>query len=187
MVDLRQIAIAAAVAILSALFVILLVDAVYPEPKYSNYCKDEFELRTKPIPVGEPKCDYEYGEEYSRCLKDGGIPRFKTNETGCLIFDKCDFCNRVYDDARKVYARNIFIIIGLVGVGAIFSGTLWRIEFLATGIMFGGIILLFYATVRFFGEADKVLRVIVIFVELLLVLWVGYKKLYVSKKRQKKK
>ena len=64
---------------------------------------------------------------------------------------------------------------------------MWKIEFLASGLMFGGIILLFYATVRYFHDADKLLRVVIIFAELLLVLWIGYKKLYKNEKKKKLK
>lgn len=48
MADLRQIAVATAVAILFAVFIALLIDLAYEEPKYSDYCaKDKF---TRPIP-----------------------------------------------------------------------------------------------------------------------------------------
>ncbi len=185
--DLRQIAIAAAVAILSAVFIALLIDAVYQEPQWSDYCEDEFGPRSKPVPASiETGCDYNYGDEEQQCYRDGGLVRTKLNESGCPVFDKCDFCNKDYDAVRKIYTRNVFIIAGVIGVVAIFAGTLWKIEFLASGLMFGGIILLFYATMRYFHDADKLLRVIIIFVELLLVLWIGYKKLY-EKPREKRK
>ncbi len=187
MADLRQIAVASAVAILSAVFVILLIDLTYQEPQWNDYCKDDYGPRAKPLTV-EVKCDYQYNEEEQKCYQDGGLVRTKLNESGCPIFDYCDFCNKDYDAARKIYTRNVFIIAGVIGMIAIFAGILWKIEFLASGLMFGGLILLFYATARFFGEADKLLRVIIVFVELLLVLWIGYKKLYKTngKKRGKR-
>ncbi len=188
MPDLRQIAIAAAVAILSVVFVILLIDLVYQEPQWNDYCKDDFGPRAKSVPAGiELKCDYQYSEEEQKCYNEKGLVRTKLNESGCPVFDYCDFCNKDYDAVRKIYTRNVFIIAGVIGVIAIFVGTLWKIEFLASGLMFGGLILLFYATVRFFGDADKLLRVIIIFVELLLVLWIGYKKLYKSGRKKNKK
>lgn len=184
MVDLKQIAVAIAVAILFALFIILLTDLVYEEPKYSDYCENGF----KPIPVTpiEKPC-YEYGEEYQQCVREGGVVRWALNESDCRIFDRCDFCNLEYQDARKVYTRNVFLIAGIIGLASIFIGTLWKIEFLGTGFMFGGIILLFYATVRFFGDADKLLRVIIVFAELLIVIWIGYRKLYLKEKKKGKK
>ena len=186
MADLKQIAVASAVAILFAVFVIVLIDAVYERPEYSDYC-ERFDTPVKIIQSEDVGCDYEYGEEYQQCERaDGGTARFKYNESGCRVFDECDFCNKEYEEVRKVYTRNVFLIAGLIGVAAIFAGTLWKIEFLASGIMFGGIILLFYATVIHFSNADKILRVIIIFVELLLVLWIGYKKLYKAEKKRKK-
>jgi len=189
-IDLRQIAVATAVAILSAVFIALLIDAVYPEPKWSDYCEDEFGPRSKPVPAVpggvETRCDY-YGDEEQQCYRDGGLVRTKLNESGCPVFDKCDFCKKDYDAARKIYTRNVFIVAGVTGVIAIFAGTLWKIEFLASGLMFGGIILLFYATMRYFNDADKLLRVIIIFAELLLVLWIGYKKLYKSSAKKTKR
>lgn len=131
------------------------------------------------MPVGtELKCDYQYGEEENKCAQDSGLVRIKLNESGCPVFDYCDPCSKDYNDATKIYTRNVFVIAGVIGVIAIFAGTLWKIEFLASGLMFGGIILLFYATVRYFHDADKLLRVVIIFAELILVLWIGYKKLY---------
>lgn len=189
MLDLRQIAVAAAVAILSAVFVILLMDLVYPEPKYFDYCKEEFRkpIPTTPIAYPEAPC-YDYSSEgYLKCAEDGGIVRWKQNETGCYVYHYCDFCNKDYDNARKIHSRNVFVVAGLIGTIAIFTGTMWKIEFLASGLMFGGIILLFYATARFFGDADKLMRVIIIFIELLLVLWIGYKKLYKSEEKKKRK
>lgn len=188
--DLRQIAVATAVAILSAVFVILLIDLLYQEPQWNDYCKDDYGPRAKPVPAGsELKCDYQYGEEEQKCIDDKGLVRTKVNESGCPVFDYCDPCSKDYDTARKIYTRNVFIVAGVIGVAAIFAGTLWKIEFLASGLMFGGIILLFYATMRYFHDADKLIRVVIIFVELMLVLWIGYKKLYRSeeKKKQKKK
>lgn len=184
MADLKQIAVASAVAILFAVFVIVLIDAVYERPEYSDYCgKGEYYAR--PV-LPDTKCDYEYSEAYQQCMEDGGVPKLRYNESDCGTFDKCDFCNKEYEATSKIYTRNIFIIAGLLGVAAIFAGTLWKIEFLASGIMFGGIILLFYATVVHFSNADKILRVVIIFVELMLVLWIGYKKLYKAEKKRKK-
>lgn len=187
MSDWKQIAVAVAVAILFAVFVGLLIDLVYEGPEYIDYCEEEFGPRPVTIASKEPLCDYEYGTEYQKCVKDKGLPRFTYNASGCPVFDKCDTCNIQFTDAMESYNRNIFIIASIVGLVAVFAGTLWKIEFLGTGLMFGGIMLLFYGTVRFFPAADKLLRVIIIFAELLIVIWIGYKKLYKTGNEKKRK
>lgn len=185
MVDWRQIAVAVAVAVLFALFVGLLIDLVYESPQYADYCKEEFGPRPVPIASKETLCDYEYGEEYQKCVDERGLPRFTYNASGCPVYDRCDTCYIQFDNATKVYNRNVFLVASVIGLVAIFAGTMWKIEFLGTGLMFGGILLLFYGTVRFFPAADKLLRVIIIFLELLIVIWIGYKKLYKSEKKKK--
>lgn len=184
--DWKKIAVAVAIAILFAVFVGLLIDLVYEQPNYADYCKEEFGPRPAIIASKETLCGYEYGEEYQKCVNDKGLPRFTYNASGCPVFNECDLCYLQFDDALKVYNRNVFIIASVIGLVAIFAGTLWKIEFLGTGLMFGGILLLFYGTARFFPAADKLLRVIIIFAELLIVIWIGYKKLYKNGKKQKK-
>jgi len=187
MADFRKVAVAVAVAILFAFFVGLLLDLVYEAPKYETFCKPDDFFRAKPLiapasAVPEEQCIY--GEEYQQCLKKGGTPELNYTNATCPSFESCNLCNLEFNEASKQYNRNIFIIVGIIGLLAIFFGVLWKIEFLGTGFMFGGILLLVYGTARFFGDADKLLRVIIIFAELLIVIWVGYVKLY-RKERKK--
>ncbi|MBI2084864.1 MAG: hypothetical protein HYT70_04635 [Candidatus Aenigmarchaeota archaeon] len=190
MVDLKQIAVAAAVAILFAVFIALLTELVYPQPNYNDFCEDIFN-KARPFPLfPEPvdKCGYEYqnSSDYQQCINEGATPVFNYS-SGCPIYESCSTCNKDFDQATKEYNRNVFLITGAIGVIAIFAGTLWGIEFLGTGLMFGGILLLFYATVRYFSDADKLLRVIIVLAELLIVVWIGYKKLYKKGGKKRKK
>ena len=50
-------------------------------------------------------------------------------------------------------------------------------EVVGAGLMFSGIILLAYATIRYFSNMSKVVRVIVIFIELVMLIIVSIKKL----------
>jgi len=58
---------------------------------------------------------------------------------------------------------------------------------MAGGFLFGGIITLAYSTIRYFskGNVDNWLRVIVLFVEILILIWIGYRKV-VNKDKKKK-
>ena len=77
------------------------------------------------------------------------------------------------------------MITAPLGIIAIIFGLYFGIDFIGSGFMFGGIATLFYGTIRYFGEANKYLRVIIIFAELLIVVWIGYKKLWAKQKHKK--
>jgi len=43
--------------------------------------------------------------------------------------------------------------------------------------MFGGVITLFYSTIRYISSLDKLLRAIVILIDLIIIIWISYKKI----------
>ncbi|QQG39044.1 MAG: hypothetical protein HYS32_01120 [Candidatus Woesearchaeota archaeon] len=171
-----------AIAVLFSLFIGLLLDAVYPGPKYEDFCENDYGYFPSKIdPRGSDDCKYIQTEEEKQCYKDGGFYRYDYNESGCITGGKCDFCNKEFNDVNEKYNRNIFLILVPISLIAILFGVYFFIDFIGLGFMFGGLLLLAYATTRFLGQADKVTRVIVIGVELLIVLWLGYKKIYKKK------
>ena len=163
------------IAILLPLFLGLFVDALYSEPKYEDYCKD----RAYPY-VSEKmgaNCSYNYGPGYDQCMQDGGIARFNYDDKGCGTFKECDMCNKDYDKAINMYNRNIFFILAPLGLIMIIAGLYLTVDYLGAGLMFGGLITLFYATIRYFSNMSKMLRAFIILVELLIIMWIGYKKI----------
>lgn len=176
----KEIAMIVGIAMLSALFLGLLVDAVYESPGWEDFCdKGRYdETRPKPVKFDAEICGkYEQTEEELTCYEDDGNPRFTYDENGCQVFDYCDVCGVEFEDAREIYNRNVFFIITPVGILFIILGIFWSIEFMGTGFMFGGIFSIFYSTARYFGDMSKILRVIVIGIYLLIILLLGYVRL----------
>lgn len=161
------------IAVLFSLLVGLVADAALRAPEYDDYCVSDSGYSVKPIPENCTR-DYQGGNE---CYKQGGIAVWKYDNRGCQIFDRCDFCNKDYDKAREQYERNTFLMTTPVGLVAIIVGIYWPVEFIGTGFMFGGVLASIYGTVRYFGQMSKFVRVAVIFIELCVLLFVGYKKL----------
>ena len=177
MVKMKQVPMIIVVALLFALFTGFLIDAIYEYPEYEDFCNDSFLRKEAEMPlVKNENCSFEETVEERECWREEGTPRYNT-EDGCRVYDYCDYCSKEFDDARKVYNRNLFLITSPVGVAAIIFGVYFAIEFLAAGFMYGGILLLAYGTIRYFGDMSKFLRVIVLGVELILMIWLGYKKL----------
>ncbi|MEK6934401.1 MAG: hypothetical protein AABW46_00840 [Nanoarchaeota archaeon] len=179
MVNLKQIAVVVAVSILSAFLIGLAIDAFYPTPKYEDYCKEYNYPRAIPekYPGSSTNCTYQQTEGEVNCYKDGGMPEFDYDENGCSEFRECNFCNQEFQLVNAKYNRNVFFITAPIGLLLIIYGIFFAIEFIGSGFMFGGILTLAYGTIRYFSNMSKIMRVIVIFIELIIVVWLSIKKL----------
>lgn len=180
--SLKQVPIIVGIAVLFTLFITLSIEAFYTSPKYEDFCNQG---ASRPYPLKEvapaadqTKCiDVYLSRESTDCYNGGGFPDVDYNASGCPIYKSCNFCQKDFDSARKIHDRNVFFITAPIGIIAIIFGIYFGIDFIGSGFMFGGIATLFYGTVRYFGEADKYIRALIILVELLILVWIGYKKL----------
>ncbi|MBI2670660.1 hypothetical protein HYX18_01615 [Candidatus Woesearchaeota archaeon] len=188
MADIKQIAIIVGIAVIFTALVIVSMEAFYETPKYDVYCNYTISGPYRPYEkpylaeIVNESCNYVYEtQEVKNCYNEKGQPLFNYTKDKCPIFAKCDYCQKYLEDATKKHSNLSFIIIALIGIVAIVFGVLFKIEFIGSGFMYGGIATLFYATMRFLMEQNKYIRVIILFLELLIVLWIGYKKLYKKK------
>ena len=182
----KKLAMIFAIAILLPLCIGLFVDAIYQEPKYENYCNQTFYPEYKQ-PLNNVTCpDFSMTQEYQTCINLKGNPTFKYDDNRCQVFDKCDMCSVGFNQAQSIYNRNLFFILAPIALIFVVLGIFLTIEYLGAGFMFGGLILLFYATMRYFSDMGKLLRAIVILVELLIILYIGYKKIDRKPKKKRK-
>jgi len=188
-INLKQTGLIIGIAILFAFFVYFVIEAVYPSPKYEDLCNNINYREPTPAKVGiQVNCtDPWQSKGVQECSLDKGSPEFKQDQNGCDVFDKCNYCGRDYENLNNDYQRNVFVLTAIIGIGAIIFGLYFGVEFVAGGFLFGGILTLAYSTIRYFsrGNVDKWLRVIVIFIEILILIWIGYKKV-VGKNKPKK-
>jgi len=169
--DIKEYATVIAIGVLFSLFFGLLVDALYEAPVYDNYCVERGAY-TKPIrDMASSSCTYDAAEQQriDYCYNDKGQPIFVYNEQGCQVYSECDYCGVEYNAVNQRYNRNLFFILSPLAVIAIVIGLLWTLTIIGSGVMFGGILLLLYSTARYFSDMSKPLRVIIVFVELLLI------------------
>ncbi|MEK6840193.1 MAG: hypothetical protein AABX72_04565 [Nanoarchaeota archaeon] len=182
----KEVAMTIALAVLGALFVGLLVDAIYESPKYEDYCgRGQYEAQPYPkyvVPGQEPICGYNATkteiDAINKCYEEEGMPEFNYDDRNCQTsFKECNFCNKQYQDATEVYNRNVFYIVAPIGALAVIIGLFIGYEVVGTGFMFSGILLVAYATMRYFSNMSKIMRVVVIFIELVLLVLISIKKL----------
>lgn len=181
----KQVAVVISVAVLFALLIGLAIDAIYPSPKWEDICKEDARpYPSKPYayevyPTGT-NCTFNatLEQEFSESCKDEkdryGTVRYKLDEKGCNVPDKCDFCNLDFQDKNDDYTRNVFYIAFTIGIIAIVTGLAVKGS-LASGFMFGGIFLTMYGIMRYFPQAGRFVRVIIVLVALVIIVYFGRK------------
>ena len=195
MIDLRRIAIIFVIAILYAILVNAIIDAVYPSPKYEDYCVTSRYYPEKPYPAaGELKCP-SYKEptvqQLDECAQQKGFPDYTRDANGCpLSYKGCNFCQRDFDNASQKYNFYFFIISSILALVAIAVGLLLPPsnslnEWIATGFMLGGLVTLFFGTFRYYQYLGRYVKPLVIFAELVIVIYLAYRKLKDVKGRKK--
>ncbi|NPE26729.1 hypothetical protein HNV12_01860 [Methanococcoides sp. SA1] len=163
----RLVIFSVAVAFISVFFFAYAVQAVYPAPDYEDFCPRE--IHQKQVLDEEA------------CVAEGG--RWTDYEKDALNMDirgwcEVDYtCQMEYEEVREPYERNVFFAnlgIGvLLLIGAFFLG----VEAISTGLMGGAVMLIFYGTVRYWGELSDVWRTLMLGVALAVLIYLGYKKL----------
>ncbi|MBN2142258.1 hypothetical protein JW711_02920 [Candidatus Woesearchaeota archaeon] len=180
--DPKRFAMVFGMLVLLPLFFGLFFDAVYESPEYDDFCNYTYPMApAKPLVNRENCADVYNKPEVQACSREDGEPRFEYDESGCEVYSYCDYCSKDYKDAQARYNRNLFFILAPLGLIVIIIGIYFWIDYMGAGFMFGGLITLFYATVRYFSDMSKLLRAIVILIELLIIIWLGIKKIGTGK------
>lgn len=172
---LKKISLTLGIAVLFALFVGFAIDAFYASPKYEDYCKNMNTPYSIPEKLGVTNCTpINYSSPmFLECQEKKGYIEYNYN-TGCPTNPRCETCGMEYDNANKIYSRNLFLITAAIGIIAIISGLVFiSLDAIASGFMFGGIFIIIYGTARVFGNLSKFMRVIVLGLELVLLVYIG--------------
>ncbi len=182
MVDIRKIIIIFVVGILFSVFVFSFIEAVYPSPEWDDFCKSP--LVRDPGLINTEDCPVLNVSEQDRnsCAEKKGTIAYERDSNGCAIAYYCDTCNINYDTARDNHSRYVFYISALLALVAIFVGMYLPAkenslnEWIGTGFMLGGAFALFFGTMQSFQALDRIARPIVILAELIIVIFIAYKK-----------
>jgi hypothetical protein len=192
MADFRRILIACIIAVLFTVFVFSINSAVNEGPKWEKYCPQDY--KTIPIPaqkaIAAGNCTSLIvpEDEFQNCTGQRGTVDYRYDTNGCQVSSYCNTCNATFQDAQDHYHFIQFIIAAIFGLIAIIVGLFIPVkedsvgESVSTGFLLGGLVTLFIGTALSFTTLYKWLRPGIILVELLLVIYIAYKKLKIGKK-----
>ena len=158
-----------AIVIVMNLFFNYAVSLVYQEPSYDQFIK-------------QPQVIEEINTKES-CLAVGGqwnanvYPTDKTTPTKITGYCDSNFTNQKnYDEAVKIYDRNVFITLVLLGVIVLILGSFVSISILSLAFSWGGVLSLVIASMRYWSSADKIIRVVILGIALITLIWLAVKK-----------
>ena len=175
--ELKKIMLSLSVGLLAALFIGFLIEAIYPNPIYEDYC-NQFEFSSPKI-MKQELCNFTYDFDFrNKCVNEKGMIQEDYNPNGCIIKETCNYCSKSFMDATEKYNRNLFYITAPIGLLLIILGLYLpsTLDAIAGGLLFGGILTMLQITMRVFGNLGKWTRVILLGLELILVIWIGIKK-----------
>src|SRR3989338_9552986 len=120
--EIKKVALSIGIAVLTTLFIVFLIDAVYTLPEYSDYCNETF-YPPQPVKLDIQNCT-EINTEHlaNQCYNNEGEIRFKYDSKGCAIEAYCEYCVKDYNKANSNYNKNIFYVSAIIGILLIVFG-----------------------------------------------------------------
>lgn len=160
-----------AIVIVMNLFFNYAVSFVYNEPTYDQYIKtpqvvETINTQDECVAVGGQWNDY------------APVPApTKDNMTPAKGYCDPNYTNQKnYDAARKIYDRNVFITLVVLGIISIVIGAFVSVAIIPAAFSWGGVLSLIIASIRYWGSADKLIKVLILAVALGVLIWLAIKK-----------
>lgn len=161
------------IAIVINLFLTYLVRVIYHEPEFTDFCPEKqvnvaIETKDECLSVGG---QWNENVDIKRPLLSGETPQ---------PIGYCDpnfTCSQQYEDANKVYNRNVFIVFVVAGILLLSAGAfLAGVEAISLGLSFGGVLALIVGSIWYWSDMNDILRVIVLGAALVGLIFVAWRK-----------
>ena len=157
------------------LFFSYAIDAFYKEPQFDKFCEQK---QVNVIPGTKNKCVAAGGQwtedpSYMRSPK-ATVPGEVIPAGYCNVYYTCQ---KDYDTAHKVYNRNVFVGLVVLGIITLIGGFfLAAYEAVSLGFSLGGVVSLVIAAVRYWSDMADWLRVVVLGLALVTLIYIGIKR-----------
>lgn len=144
---------------------------VYGAPKYENFCP---QTQVVNIPDNQDKCvaeggQWTQGDYYKPRMVDEIVPAGYCN----LYYT----CGEEFQGASDTHSRNVFVVLVVLGALAVLAGNFFsRNMVISNGLALGGVLSFVIASIRYWGAANDLIRVIILAIALGILFWIAWKK-----------
>ena len=144
----------------------------YRDPQYEAYCPTSQVVN---IPDNQASCVDQGGQwtndpNYTKPVMVGEKP----------ILGYCDLqytCRQDFDTANKSYNRNVFAVLVLLGALSVLIGNFFKgNDVISNGLALGGVLSFVIASMRYWGSADNLIKVIILAIAFAMLVWIAMKK-----------
>jgi hypothetical protein len=157
-----------AIVVVMNLFFNYAISLVYKEPVYENFVKPAqitgtIKTQEECVKVGGQWNENNYIDENSKIKTAGNCDENFTKQNE-------------YNSAVKVYEKNVFITLVILGVLSLIASAFIHLSILALSFSWGGVLSIIIASMRYWSNADNLLKVIILGVALGTLIWLAVKK-----------
>jgi hypothetical protein len=161
------------IVIVLNLFFNYLISLVYKAPVFEDFCKTSQVVNV----TNTKETCVALGGQWSQYaqVEPKTAPAQLNGATGYC--DEQYTCRNSFDSANKIYNRNIFV--SLVVIGVILVALSFFLAFnwiLSVSTSMGGILSIIIASMRYWSDADNLIRVIILFLALVALIYFAVRK-----------
>jgi hypothetical protein len=150
---------------------------VYKSPTYENYCPTEQVNKN----VDNQKACVDQGGQWNENVYNevdtAPVPQLKG---GMVPLGYCNLqfsCQNNYQAAQKAYDRNVFLTLVILGALCVAVGTFLKGNVvIGIALSIAGVLSFVVASMRYWGSADNLIKVIILAIALAILIWVAVKK-----------
>lgn len=150
---------------------------VYKNPLYETFCPTQ---QVNQAVLDQNSCVAQ-GGQWNENVPNPGYPvptaqmKGVTTPTGYCNLQFT--CQNNFDAAQKVYDRNVFITLVILGaicvaIGNFFTGNM----LVSTALSLAGVLSFIIASMRYWSSADDLIKVIILAIALAILIWVAIRK-----------
>lgn len=148
------------------------ISVAYKAPQYNDFCPVE---QVVTVPETQQGCVSKGGQWTDNAYYGKPVPAGVDQVRGY-----CDLqftCRQEFDEAHKAYSRNVFVVLVVLGALSVLVGNMFASNpVISSGLSLAGVLSFLVASVRYWGSANDIIRLVILAIALGLLFYVAMKK-----------
>ena len=148
---------------------------IYKQPEFNVFCPTSQVVLQ---PQNQNECTSEGGQwTGNRAPGDISYGAFQADTKGISYCDLQFTCRQTYDSAQKVYDRNVFVTLVILGALCVLLGNYLKSNLvLGQSLSLAGVFSFIIASMRYWSSADNLIKALILLIALIILIWVAIKK-----------